>query len=139
MNGIFSLYEPHHRQILAMGANKTSFKKGYDARRYVPVNEGLVVFHDKLGSLLRERSLDAVTFLLETMNNEKASLKLRLVAANTILDRGLGKPVDRSVIAVMDAGTNQDPTKLDTKQLEAIITKLDDKALIIDAEFKEVN
>ena len=114
------------------------FKAGYDARRYVPTNNGLVAFHTELSSLLRDQSLEAVSFLVNTMNNDKAALKLRVTAATQILDRGLGKPVDRSVIATMDAGSTVDVTKLDTKQLEAIISKLDDNPVVIAAEFKEV-
>jgi len=115
------------------------FKKGHDINRYIPRNQGLTEFHNKLGQYLRERSLEAVTFLFDTMHNEKASTKVRVACAIQVLDRGLGRSVDRSVIVSLDATTSQDPTKLDTQQLEAIISKLDDKPLIIDAEFKEVN
>ena len=120
-------------------ANKTSFKKGYDARRYVPVNNGLVEYHSKLSELLRGQSLEVITFLINTMNDEKASLKLRMAAGVEILNRGLGRPVDITVIASLDNSSTQDATKLDTKQLEAIISKLDDKPVVIDAEFKDIN
>jgi hypothetical protein len=115
------------------------FKAGYDAKRYVPTNNGLVAFHTELSSLLRGQSLDAVSFLVNTMNNEKASLKLRVTAAIQILDRGIGKPVDRSVIVTLDSGDTQDPSKLTTDQLESIIAKLDDKQPVIEAEFKDIN
>lgn len=116
-----------------------TFKKGHDINRFVPKNKGLTEFHNQLGKYLRDRSLDAVEFLLDTMNNEKASLKLRVVAAVQILDRGIGKPVDRSIVATMDATTTQDVSKLDTKQLEAIIANLDTNQVIIDVDCKEVN
>ncbi len=115
-----------------------SFKKGFDSRRYVPVNNGLVAFHTQLAELLRSQSLDAVTFLIDTMNNEKASLKLRVTSAIQILDRGIGRPVDRTVIATIEAGSQLDATKMDTKQLEAIIAKLDNQTGVIDADFVEV-
>jgi hypothetical protein len=119
-------------------ANQTSFKKGYDAKRYVPVNEGLVQYHKRLGELLRDRSLDAVDFILDTMNNEKASLKLRVSCANDVLDRGLGRAVDRTVVAMLDSGTGKDAARLTTSELEAIISKLDDNSGIIEADYEEV-
>ena len=117
----------------------TQFKTGYDARRFVPVNSGLVEYYSKLGDLHRLQSLDAANFVYNTMNNEKASLKLRVVCAQEIMNRAAGKPVDRSVIITLDQGSDQDVSKLDTKQLEAIIAKLDDKPVAIEGEFKEVN
>lgn len=120
-------------------ANKDNyFKQGFDSKRFVPVNNGLVAFHTELASLLRNQSLDAVNFMIDTMNNEKASLVLRMRAAEQILDRGIGRPVDRTVVATMDAGTAQDVTKLNTEELEAIIAKLDVKEPVIDADFEEV-
>lgn len=115
------------------------FKKGHDINRYVPQNEGMTEFYNKLGEYLRNRSLEAVTFLFETMHNEKASIKVRVACAVQVLDRGLGKAVDRSVVVTLDNGTNQDPTKLTSTELRAIINKLDDKPRVIDADFKEVN
>lgn len=121
-----------------MTKNKTSFKKGFDSKRYVPINQGLVAFHQELSSLLRDQSLDAVSFLVNTMNNEAASLKLRVVAAHTILDRGLGKAVDRTVIATIDAGTAQaDPSKLTDEQLLQLVNSSVNNN-IIDADFIEV-
>ena len=115
-----------------------TFKKGFDAKRYVPVNQGLMAFHTELSSLLRDQSLGAVNFLINTMNDEKASLKLRMVAAIQVLDRGLGRPVDRSVITTLEAGSTLEASKIDTKQLESIIAKLDDKPGVIDGEYVEV-
>lgn len=120
-------------------AKPQSFKKGYDARRYVPVNSGLVEYYAKLGDLHRLQSLDAANFVFNTMNNEKAALKLRIVCAQEIMNRAAGKPVDRSVIVTLEAGSDTDPTKLDTKQLEAIISKLNDKQPIIEHDLKDVN
>jgi hypothetical protein len=137
INAIFCFIRTSNRQVVGMGKNNTSFKVGYDAKRFVPVNNGLVEYHTRLGELLREQSLDAVSFLVNTMNNDKASLKLRVTAAHTILDRGLGKPVDRVVLASVDSGGSVDPATLDTAELERIISKLDDKEGIIDGEFTE--
>jgi hypothetical protein len=120
-------------------ANKHSFKKGYDAKRYVPINNGLIEYHSKLSELMRVKSLEAVDFIYETMKNDKASLVLRLKAANDILDRGLGKPVDRTVIATLDAGTAQaDPSKLSDQDLLNLVSKSIDKHSIIDGEFQAI-
>jgi hypothetical protein len=122
-----------------MAKNQHSFKKGYDAKRYVPVNSGLVEYYAKLGDLHRLQSLDAANFVFQTMNDEKAALKLRIVCAQEIMNRAAGKPVDRSVIVTLEAGNSQDPAKLTTDQLESIIAKLDDKQPVIEAEFKDIN
>jgi hypothetical protein len=137
MNGIFSLIRTSNRQVVGMGKNNTSFKVGYDAKRFVPVNNGLVEYHTRLGELLREQSLDAVSFLVNTMNNEKAALKLRVTASQEILNRGLGKSVDIVVHQGLDNGDTIDPTTLDTAELERIISKLDDKEGIIEGDFTE--
>jgi hypothetical protein len=42
------------------------------------------------------------------MDKDDANLKVRLIAAIEIINRGLGKPVDVSFIATIDAGINQD-------------------------------
>lgn len=120
-----------------MAANQTSFKTGYDARRFVPVNNGLVEYYNKLGELHRAQSLDAANFVYATMTNKKASLKLRIVCAQEIMNRASGKPVDRSVIVNLDSGGSQDVKELTTIDLEQIIAKLD-TTQAIDAEFTEV-
>ena len=114
------------------------FKKGFDSRRHVPTNNGLVAFHSELSELLRAQSLDAVTFLVNTMNDEKAALKLRMVAAKEVLDRGIGRPVDRTVVATLDASTGQDATKVTTEELEAIVAKMGLESGVIEADFVEV-
>lgn len=117
----------------------TQFKPGYDARRFVPTNNGLMEYHNKLAELMRHKSLEAVDFIYSTMKNDKAALKLRLQAANDILNRGLGKPVDRTVIATLDAGTAQaDPSKLSDEDLLNLVSKAVDKHSIIDGEFQAI-
>ena len=109
---------------MAQKGNTNGFKRGYDANRYVKTNNGLVAFHNQLGELLRAQSIDAVSFLINTMNDDKAALKLRMVAAKEILDRGIGRPVDRVVVASLDASTGADPAKVTTAELEAMVSKL---------------
>jgi hypothetical protein len=115
-----------------------TFKKGFDANRFVKTNNGLVAFHSQLSELLRSKSLDAVTLLVDTMKNDKASLKLRLVAAKEILDRGIGRPVDRVVVATLDAATGLDPSKVTTEELEAIVSKMAIDSGVIDGDYSEV-
>jgi hypothetical protein len=76
--------------------------------------------------------------MVETMNNEKASTALRMRAAEQILDRGLGRAVDRTVVATIEGGATKDVTKLETNELEAIIAKLVSDSEIIDADFEEL-
>lgn len=109
---------------MAKKGNTNGFKKGFDANRYVPTNNGLVAFHSELSELLRAQSLDALTLLVDTMNNPEAALKLRIVAAKEVLDRGIGRPVDRTVVATLDASTGQDPAQVTTAELEAIVSRM---------------
>jgi hypothetical protein len=112
-----------------MGANQTSFKKGHDPRRFTNENNGLVNYHQELTKLLNARSMEAITFMYDTLNNEKASLVLRMRAAEQILDRAHGKPVDRAVITTVDSGTNQDAKTLDDATLLLLIKQLDSKVI----------
>ena len=111
-------------------SNPQGFKKGHDARRYVPTNTGLMDFHAKFSELLRAYSLDAVNLIVNTMNDEAAHPKLRLTAAIEILNRGLGKPVDVTVIATLDAGATQDISKLSNAELTKIIKEYQDSETI---------
>jgi hypothetical protein len=102
------------------------FKKGDDPNRYVRKNEGLVAFHAELGEMLRKHSRDAVLFMVDTMNDEKANLKLRQTAAKEILDRGLGKPVDVTIVrTVSETGKGTDVAKMSDAELEQMIQAID--------------
>ena len=48
----------------------------------------------------REHSPEALQLVLDTMRNTDASLQYRLAAANSILDRGWGKPTNQHEIQV---------------------------------------
>ena len=102
------------------------FKKGDDPNRYVRKNEGLMAFHAELGEMLREHSREAVLFMVKTMNDETAALKLRQTAAKEILDRGLGKPVDVTIVrTVNDTGQGKDVAKMSDAELEQMIQSID--------------
>ena len=64
------------------------------------------------------------------MMDDNAHPKLRLTAAIEILNRGIGKPVDVSVIATLDVGATQDITKLSNAELTAMINKYQDSGTI---------
>lgn len=121
-----------------MAKKPQQFKKGYDARRYVPVNAGLVAYHAKLGDLFRAQSLDAANYVYSVMMDREAHPKLRLTAATDIMNRAGGKPVDVSIIATIETGSADDPTKLSNKQLTAMINKLTKDSDIIEADYIEV-
>ena len=100
------------------------FKPGYDENRY---NQGfgVMAFHKKVSAHLREHSLEAVDLMIETMRNEKAPLKLRLVASKEILDRGIGKPIDTQVQLQIGAQDNgKDVKQMTDAELEAIARSL---------------
>ena len=108
-----------------MGANATSFKKGFDSRRCIPQNAGIWEFRQKLGGMLRDKSLDAFDYLIDTMNNEALNPKLRKECAIEILNRGLGVPV--STIHIEHSESNNsftDAKKLTTSELESMIATL---------------
>ena len=116
----------------------TQFKKGYDARRYVPVNHGLVEYYAKLGDLHRAQSLDAANYVYSVMMNKSIDPKLRFTAAQEIMNRAAGRPVDVSVIATIDTSGAKNVSKLSNTELTALIHKLTGNSGAIDAEFVEV-
>lgn len=108
--------------MAAVNNNNGSFKSGYDSRRFTPDNM-LMSYHQKLGELLREHSYEAVDLIVGVMKDNHAPVKLRLIAAKEVLDRGFGKPVDRLVMATLDKHQTQevDVRELSTAELYAII------------------
>jgi hypothetical protein len=100
--------------------NNGAFKSGYDSRRYT-TNNDVMTYHQKIGEMLKEHSYDAVNYMVEVMNDKKSSTKLRLVAAKEILDRGIGKPVDRVVLASIDSTQNQEVIHLSDNELIELI------------------
>lgn len=120
-----------------MSNKATQFKKGYDARRFVPVNAGLVAYHAKLGDLHRAQSLDAANYVYEVMMDKASHPKLRLTAAQEIMNRAAGKPVDVAVIVAIGSGNSEDITKYSNAELAQMIAKLTKDSDIIEGEFIE--
>lgn len=106
--------------------SRMTFKKGHDPNRFVATNVGLTAFYAELGEMLREHSKDAVLYMVDTMNDEKAHPKLRQTAAKEILDRGLGKPVDVTIVrTVSETGKGTDVAKMSDAELEQMIQAID--------------
>jgi hypothetical protein len=120
------------------------FKKGYDPRRNVP-DAPIRKFKAELSTLCGEQTTNAVTFLIDTMNDESAPLKLRMVACSEILDRGHGKPVSRDVLLTIDASAKAEAPVDVFEATEAQLNQLVSDALsapkpietVIEAELLE--
>ena len=67
----------------------------------------------------RESADEALAFLLDTIQDRDAPHNVRLAAAREILDRGYGKPVDRSAVLNLNTGNGQ-PFTLSNDELERI-------------------
>ena len=70
-----------------------------------------------LEQLCRESAPDALAYLQDLLADKKAPANTRLAAAREILDRGFGKPVDRTAILNLsgqagDAGSNLSDAEL---------------------------
>ena len=73
-----------------------------------------------LEELCRESADDALAFLLALLGDADAPANTRLQAAREILDRGFGKPVDRTAVLNMSARSDSDGSDLTTAELMRI-------------------
>lgn len=116
------------------------FKKGEDPNRYT-ASQGVMEYHAEVAKLIRGRCLSVVDFIFDTVEDESAPLKLRLRAAKECLDRGLGRPIDTTVLVAMDNDTSKPVDQMTDAELERLARSLspthtrDDKTEVIDAEF----
>lgn len=120
-----------------MAANNTSFKKGFDPRRFKAHNYGVTEFYAKVGEIMRGEALDSLKYLIDTRDDKQAHPKLRQAAAIEILNRGFGKPVDRTVITTLDQGGAIDLDTLTDDELIKMIGQNTGKSNIIEGEFTE--
>ena len=117
-----------------------TFKTGEDPNRYCHSN-GVMDFHKEVASLIRGRCLSVVDFMFDTVENEDAPLKLRLRAAKECLDRGLGRPIDTTVLLTMDADNSKPVDQMTDEELFKLASTLTPthprgkETDIIDAEF----
>jgi hypothetical protein len=134
----FPCYSPKSgRRWEPMTKNATSFKKGHDARRYLQPNTGVTEFYQKMGQLFRNAAPEALDYALSVMKDESADPKLRYASCIEILNRGAGKPVDRTIIATLEQGGKVDPSTLSDAELLKLIDKNDDDNDIIEGNFTE--
>ena len=119
-----------------------TFKKGEDPNRYSN-HSGVMEFHKEVASRIRGRCMSVVEFMFDTVENEEAPLKLRLKAAKECLDRGLGRPIDCTVLVSMDQDTMKPVDQMTDAELFKLAATLtpthqnSDESVIIDAEFTE--
>jgi hypothetical protein len=84
-----------------------------------------------------------VDFIFDTVEDESAPLKLRLRAAKECLDRGLGRPIDTTVLLTMDNDNTKPVEQMTDEQLFKLASSLaptptnDDETTIIDGEFSK--
>ena len=100
-----------------------TFKKGEDPNRYSN-QHGMMDFHKEVATLIRGRCLSVVDFMFDTVENEDAPLKLRLRAAKECLDRGLGRPIDCTVLVAMDQDTMKPVDQMTDEQLFKLASTL---------------
>ena len=84
-----------------------------------------------LEAMCRESADKAFQHLLSTMDNVDAPENVRLAAAREILDRGFGKPVDRTAIlqlTKLDADGEVQPEEMTTPELHAILQRSKENA-----------
>lgn len=116
-----------------------TFKKGDDPNRYT--NVGVMAFHAEVSQGIRDRMPSVVDFIFNTIADESAPLKLRLRAAKEALDRGLGRPIDTTVLIAMDNDTTKPVDQMSDDELFKLASSLAPtptrgaKSEIIDAEF----
>ena len=67
--------------------------------------------------LARERSPDAINTLVAIMDDQKAPPAARVAAANSLLDRGYGKPTQ----PISQTLTKLDPSTMSDEELAAIV------------------
>jgi hypothetical protein len=67
--------------------------------------------------LARERSPEAINILATVMRDEKAPPAARVAAANSLLDRGYGKPTQ----PISQTLTKIDPSTMSDEELAAIV------------------
>ena len=138
--------KPRHPSGLKVGQkHRGQFKAGHDPRRNQH-DKDVKAFRREFTAKLSEASEDVAQFLLDTMRDSGAPAKVRLHAANNIMDRILGKPVSYAAVAVQTETSNTHEKDLSTLSDSAILKLLDNSGALgtdldagaVDGEFMEV-
>ncbi len=98
-------------QLIAKGTNKPPVQN-YAAKR----------IQENLAALCRPYVRECVTYYVDVLRDREQSTKDRLSAADRLLERGFGKPVDMVMLASMDGSSGDAPGTLSTSQLIALLT-----------------
>ncbi len=80
----------------------------------------------EIGSLAREQCPSAIHMLKRVMNSKKAPTAARVSAANSLLDRGLGKPAQ----AIAIRGDPDSPVIFNLRLGDGIVPKVIDGEVI---------
>lgn len=123
-----------------------AFQPGYDPRRSTRGPMQKAECGRTVASLARDKSADAFKVLVEIMDNPDAPPRDRIVAANSVLDRAIGKAkatfkVEGSVQHTHEAVTI-DPTKISVEVRRALLAARQEApapTLIEDATFTVVS
>lgn len=73
-------------------------------------------------ALARQHRAEAIETLAEIMTDRGADPRARILAANALLDRDVGKPVERAQVQV---SSNRSPRDLSIAELEAALARAD--------------
>ena len=133
--------------------NAGLFKPGPDPRRHIH-SATQAAYRSKLIELCKGHFEEAVAFIVDTMRDESADIKVRMTAACELLNRGFGKPVDSVAMIHMDATFNDtapflpkkhggktvtDIRQMTDEQIILRITKLEAEQIENDADYIEID
>ena len=98
-----------------------SFKPGFDSRRNL-LGPRMSEKKKSFMQACREMTDNALSVLVDAMNDESASWRDRMAAAALLIEHGHGKPVDKQIIANLDGNlAGRDFTKMTTPELERYV------------------
>lgn len=109
--------------LLGMGANSTSFKPGYDARRNRKPTKLLTEYRQEVARLTSSLAAEAVDVMVRAMRGEKIT-KVMLAASQDIINRSCGTAPTQVTISLVGNPVDEvDVSKLSSTELRAIIAK----------------
>jgi hypothetical protein len=122
-----------------MTLNSGSFKKGHDPRRFIANQKPVTEYREELRGKLASGCAYAANFIIGTMKDKEAPLKLRLIAARDVLDRVGGSAVNQVNINMVSSEKEVDLSTLSTPELERMVLKFaSEDGEILEGEVVEV-
>lgn len=110
---------------------KKGFSKGYDANRFVHVNNGITVFRETLAEHMRNLSLEAVSYVHQVLNDKAQSPKLRVICAEIIMNRAWGQPANAMTIKLLDETKERSVEDLSMEELNQLIAEAPETQAIL--------